>query len=86
MGIASGNTATLVPVVMLCALPLLYMYLQATGSVPPKEEYTNEEVCSMLALFLMFMLVGCCWARSIASYASSTICHVYLTSVTAIDS
>jgi hypothetical protein len=49
LGIAAGNAATIVPFVMVCCLPLIYMYMQTTGRTPPKEEYTNEEVgASML--------------------------------------
>ena len=44
VGVASGNTATLIPVVMFSLLPLLYLYLQASGSVPPKDEYSKAEV------------------------------------------
>ena len=43
LGIAAGNTATIVPIGLLCLLPLLYMYLQATDKLPPKEEYTADE-------------------------------------------
>ena len=43
LGIAAGNTATMVPLGLLCLLPVLYMYLQASDKLPPKEEYTTEE-------------------------------------------
>lgn len=43
VGIASGNTGTLVPVAILCLLPLLYMWLNATGQTSPKEEYSRED-------------------------------------------
>lgn len=44
VGIASGNTATFVPILMLFLLPLIYIYLSSSGNLPPKKEY-EEEVC-----------------------------------------
>lgn len=41
VGIAGGNTGALVPVVLLCLLPLLYVWLTATGHHSPKEEYSR---------------------------------------------
>jgi len=43
-GIAAGNAATFVPFLMLALLPLLYVYLQASGKLPPKDEYTELEL------------------------------------------
>jgi hypothetical protein len=44
VGIASGNTAAFVPILMLFLLPLIYMYLSSSGNLPPKKEY-DDEVC-----------------------------------------
>lgn len=42
IGIASGNTATFVPIFMLVLLPLIYLYLSSSGNLPPKKEYDEE--------------------------------------------
>lgn len=44
VGIASGNTATFVPILMLFLLPLIYMYLSSSGNLPPKKEYDDEDL------------------------------------------
>jgi hypothetical protein len=56
LGIAAGNTATLVPLLCLCFLPLLYVYLQAAGRVPPKAEYTPAELDSAIKALSLIML------------------------------
>jgi len=58
VGIASGNVATVIPIVVLLVLPFFYFFLQAIGQVPPKIEYTKEELqdsLNALALQLLRM-------------------------------
>jgi hypothetical protein len=56
LGIAAGNTATMVPLLCLCFLPLLYVYLQAAGRVPPKAEYTPAELDAAIRALSLMML------------------------------
>lgn len=44
LGIAAGNTAIMVPLLCIGFLPVLFLYLQAVGRVPPKAEYTKAEL------------------------------------------
>jgi hypothetical protein len=44
VGIATGNAATFVPLALLCALPLVYLFLHWTNSLPEKAEYDTAEV------------------------------------------
>ena len=56
LGIAAGNTATMVPLLCICFLPVLYMYLQASGRVPPKAEYTPSELDAAIKALSLIML------------------------------
>ena len=42
-GIASGNASLILPLVMAGLLPLMYVWLTATGNVKPKPEYSEED-------------------------------------------
>lgn len=44
IGIASGNVGLFVPVMVVLMLPLIYTWLKFIGFVPPKEEYTEQEL------------------------------------------
>ena len=59
VGIASGNTATFVPILMLCLLPLIYGYLSSSGNLPPKKEY-EDEVRVFCAYMLLCVAVCVC--------------------------
>lgn len=52
VGIASGNVQIFIPVVVLVLLPFLYLFLVVLRQVPPKPEYSNEEVRLTLTLTL----------------------------------
>lgn len=61
VGIASGNVSTVIPIVVIFLLPVMYLFLQAIGQVPPKVEYTKEELqdsLEALALQLLRMRDG----------------------------
>jgi len=42
-GIASGNVAIIVPVILFMALPIIYLWMQCTGNVTRKPEYDKSE-------------------------------------------
>ncbi len=44
IGIASGNVQIFIPFVVFALLPFLYFLLVLIRQVPPKPEYTREEV------------------------------------------
>jgi hypothetical protein len=48
IGIASGNVQIFIPFVIFALLPFLYGLLVLVRQVPPKPEYSNEEVCQSL--------------------------------------
>ena len=43
-GIAQGNVQTAAPIILGALLPVIYLYLKMIGYVPPKIEYTPEEM------------------------------------------
>jgi hypothetical protein len=47
LGIAVGNTSLIVPILGAIIIPLLYLYYTLTNTVPPKDDYTKEEVEAM---------------------------------------
>lgn len=54
-GIASGNVAIIVPIILFMALPLIYVWLQLTGNVAPKPEYDKSD--KELALDLLALQI-----------------------------
>lgn len=56
IGIASGNTATLIPIGFIFILPLIYFWLSLTGNTRPKEEYTSEEKEDMRDKLVLYLL------------------------------
>lgn len=55
IGIANGNTATLLPIGVLMILPLMYLYLKWIGYAPPKEEYSQDEVIQLIFFYLQVL-------------------------------
>mmetsp|Transcript_32611 Transcript_32611/g.60933 ORF Transcript_32611/g.60933 Transcript_32611/m.60933 type:complete len:833 (+) Transcript_32611:136-2634(+) len=55
-GIASGNAALAVPLIMGGLLPFLFLYMQQTGNNPPKPEYSEEELTNASRAHALYML------------------------------
>ena len=59
MGIAAGNTSTLLPIAFLFIMPLVYMYLTSSGNMPPPKEFADDDVDEALkALGLMLLRIN----------------------------
>lgn len=59
MGIAAGNTSTLLPIAFLFIMPLVYTYLKTSGTMPPPKEYADDDVNDALkALGLMLLRIN----------------------------
>ena len=55
-GIASGNAAVGVPIMMFMMLPLLYLWLQMSGHAQPRPEYEKKEKEDALNLLAIQLL------------------------------
>mmetsp|Transcript_23089 Transcript_23089/g.33818 ORF Transcript_23089/g.33818 Transcript_23089/m.33818 type:complete len:840 (-) Transcript_23089:259-2778(-) len=56
IGVAAGNTATLVPIAVICMLPPLYIYLSLSGNQPKKDEYDEKDLEAMLKALSLLLL------------------------------
>jgi hypothetical protein len=56
VGIASGNVATVIPIVVVMILPMFYFFLRVIGQVPPKVEYTKDELQDSLDVLALHLL------------------------------
>jgi hypothetical protein len=55
-GIAQGNVATVLPLLVIFTLPLMYIMLHLIGQTPPKEEYSFDEKKKALNAFAIQLL------------------------------
>lgn len=56
VGIATGNTSIVVPIVCIICLPILFLYLQLSSRTPPKEEYSKSELFAAEQALALIML------------------------------
>ena len=56
IGIASGNTSTVVPVVIMALLPLIYLWLKAMNIPMPNKEYSDDDMKGEMEVFIKTIL------------------------------